>query len=87
MKDKEAIDVANKVFESVFRRKCSYQLEEILTKFAFDVKLPQKVLDSTTGEETWAASINPTKFITQKNTENFNNRQRLDAKEKRNKQS
>lgn len=72
MDKKEAMNVANKVFENVFRQKCSYTLEEILNEFAFDLKLPQKVLDSTTGEETWASSINPTKFITQKNSENFN---------------
>ncbi len=73
MNKKEAMVIANKVFENIFRQKCPYHLEEILTEFAFDIKLPQKVIDSTTGEETWASSINPTKFITQKNSENFNN--------------
>lgn len=72
MHEKEAINVVNKVFENVFRQKNCYSLEEILAEFAFDVKLPQRVIDSTTGEETWASSINPTKFITQKNSENFN---------------
>ena len=72
MNNKEALNVANKIFEQIFRQKNPYNLEEILTKFAFDIKLPQKVIDSTTGEETWASSINPTKFITQKNSENFN---------------
>lgn len=73
MNNKEAMMVANKVFENIFRKKCPYNLEEILNEFAFDIKLPQKVIDSTTGEETWASSINPTKFITQRNSENFNN--------------
>lgn len=72
MNHKQAIETANKVFMSIFGQKNSYNLEEILTEFAFDIKLPQKVMDSTTGEETWATSINPTKFITQKNMENFN---------------
>lgn len=63
---------ANKVFMSIFGQKNAYNLEEILTEFAFDIKLPQKVIDTITGEETWAISINPTKFITQKNMENFN---------------
>lgn len=72
MDKKEAMNVANKVFQGVFGQKCSYTLEELLNEFAFDIKLPQKVLDSTTGEETWASSVNPTKFITQKNSENFN---------------
>lgn len=57
---------------SIFGQKNAYNLEEILTEFAFDIKLPQKVIDTITGEETWAISINPTKFITQKNMENFN---------------
>lgn len=72
MNKKEAIETANKVFISVFEKKCPYDLEEILAEYAFDIKLPQKILDSTTGEETWSSSINPTKFITQKNMENFN---------------
>ncbi len=73
MKTKEAMLVTNKIFLAIFGEKCSYNLEELLTEFAFDIKLPQKVIDSTTGETTWASSINPTKFITQKNSENFNN--------------
>lgn len=72
MDNKQAMQTANKVFMSIFGQKNSYDLAEILTEFAFDIKLPQKVIDSTTGEETWAISINPTKFITQKNMENFN---------------
>ena len=72
MKDKETLETVNKVFVSIFGQKSPYNLEEILTEFAFDIKLPQKVIDSTTGEETWATSVNPTKFITQNNMENFN---------------
>lgn len=73
MNNKQAMETANKIFVSIFGQKSPYNLEEILTEFAFDIKLPQKVVDSTTGEETWATSVNPTKFITQKNMENFNN--------------
>lgn len=58
----------NKVFQNVFDQPCPYSLDEILSKFAFDIKLPQKVTDSTTGETTWATSINPAKFITEKNS-------------------
>ncbi len=72
MNDKQAMETVNKVFVSIFGQKSPYNLEEILTEFAFDIKLPQKVIDSTTGEETWATSVNPTKFITQNNMENFN---------------
>ncbi len=67
MNKKQAMEVANKIFVNIFGEKSPYTLEEILTEIAFDVKLPQKVMDSTTGEETWASSINPSKYITQKN--------------------
>ncbi len=73
MNNKQTLEVANKIFEAIFAEKCPFDLDEILTQFAFDIRLLQKVIDSTTGEETWASSINPTKFITQKNQENFNN--------------
>lgn len=72
MNKKQAMEVANKIFVNIFGEKSPYTLEEILTEIAFDVKLPQKVMDSTTGEETWASSINPSKYITQKNSQNFN---------------
>lgn len=69
MKDKEALEKANKIFENIFDKDNPYTLDELLSKFAFDIKLPQKVLDSLTSKETWAESINPTKFITQENME------------------
>lgn len=69
MKDKEALEVIDKIFLNIFNKKNKYSIEEILTKFAFDIKLPQKVFDSLTSKETWAESVNPTKFITQKNME------------------
>lgn len=69
MKDKETLEKVNLIFKNIFNRKNPYSLEEILSKFAFDIKLPQKVLDSLISKETWAESINPTKFITQDNME------------------
>ena len=69
MDKKEAKLIADKIFISIFEKKNPFTMEEILSKFAFDIKLPGKVLDSLTGEETWAESINPTRFITQKNME------------------
>lgn len=69
MKDKEALEKANKIFENIFDKDNPYTLDELLSKFAFDIKLPQKVLDSLTSKETWTESINPTKFITQENME------------------
>lgn len=69
MNNKEALEKANKIFANIFGRKNPYTLEELLSKFAFDIKLPQKVMDSLTSKETWAESVNPSKFITQKNME------------------
>ena len=69
MKDKEALEKIDKIFENIFEQKNPYTLDELLSKFAFDIKLPQKVIDSLTTKETWAESINPSKFITQNNME------------------
>jgi len=71
MNDKEALEKANKIFINIFGKKNPYNLEELLSKFAFDIKLPQKVLDALTNKETWAESINPSKFITQNNMEAY----------------
>ena len=60
--------VIDKIFSNVFDCKNPFTIEEILEKFAFDIKLPQQVNDSLTGENTWATSVNPTKYITEKNT-------------------
>lgn len=73
MNDKQAIETVNKIFVNIFGKNNIFSLEEILAKFAFDIKLPQKVLDSLTSKETWAESINPTKFITQSNMYLFEN--------------
>ncbi len=71
MTDKEALEKANKIFINIFGQKNPYTLDELLSKFAFDIKLPQKVIDSLTSKETWAESINPSKFITQENMEAY----------------
>lgn len=69
MNDSLALEIINKIFKSVFDEDNKYNLEEILEKFAFDIKLPKKVNDSTTNEETWADSINNGRFITNNNME------------------
>lgn len=69
MNNKEALEKANKIFVNIFGKKNPFSLDEILSKFAFDIKLPQKVYDSMTSKETWAESVNPSKFITQSNME------------------
>ena len=52
---KETMEVVNKTFMAIFGQTSSYTLEEVLSEFAFDVRLPQRVIDSVTGEETWAS--------------------------------
>ncbi len=69
MNDKKALEIVNKIFNNVFNKDNKFTLDEILEKFAFDVKLPKKVYDSVTNEETWADSINSGKYITLKNME------------------
>lgn len=67
MTKKEAQETLNKIMSQITGYENPYSLEDFLKKFAFDVKLPLAVNDSTTGEETWALSPNPTKFITIEN--------------------
>ncbi len=67
MNDSKALEIVNKIFKSVFDRENNYTLEELLEHFAFDVKLPKMVHDSTTNEVTWADAINSGRFITNKN--------------------
>ena len=71
MDKKQTILEANKIFKTIFGKECPYNLGEILNKFAFDVKLPQKVHDSTTDEITWTQSINSSRFIKQDNMEAY----------------
>jgi len=67
MTDVQAKEVLDKIVGQIFGYKNPFTLEQFAQKHAFDVRLPNLVNDSTTGEETWAQSINPTKFITVEN--------------------
>lgn len=63
------LTIINTIFKNVFNKENEFNMEEIYEKFAFDIKLPQKVCDSITSEETWATSINSNKYMTLANTE------------------
>lgn len=67
MNDTIALNIVDKIFNNVFDEANKYSLDDLLEKFAFDVKLPKQVNDSTTNEITWADSINSGKFITNNN--------------------
>lgn len=73
MSDKQALDIINKIFKNVFNQENTFTLVQLLEKFAFDIKLPKQVNDSTTKEITWADSIHSGKFITLKNMEKRDN--------------
>lgn len=73
MNDEIALAVVQKIMVSIFGNCHDISLDDILNKYAFDIKLPEQVIDSTTGEVTWAASINPTKYITEANMEKIDN--------------
>lgn len=72
MNDKYALEIIDKIFKTIFKLNNKLSLDEILSKFAFDVKLPKKVYDTTTNEITWADSINSGKYITLNNSNKFN---------------
>lgn len=69
MNGKIALEIVNKIFENVLGVKCPFTIGEVLEKFAFDIKLPKKVYDTTTNQETWADSISSGKYITLENME------------------
>ena len=58
MNEEEARDLALKIILGVMKKKSEESLDVIFQKYAFDVKLPYQVKDTTTGEITWADSIN-----------------------------
>lgn len=65
--------ILDKVIGQIFGYKNPYTLEQFRQKYAFDVRLPIMVNDSTTGEQTWSQSPNPTKFITLENSRKQSN--------------
>lgn len=62
--------ILDKIVGQVFGYQNPLTLEQAMQKFAFDVRLPQQVYDSTDNSPTWAASTNPTRFITMDNARN-----------------
>jgi hypothetical protein len=64
----KAKEIVDKIVGQVFGYQNPLSLDQVLAKFAFDVRLPQQVYDNTNNQPTWASSANPTKFITFENT-------------------
>lgn len=80
MDAKAAQALLDKVIGQIFGYKNPLSLEQFQAKYAFDVRLPIQVTDSTTGQATWTQSPNPTKFIT---TQNAWDRQDWDQRPKK----
>ena len=67
MNDKQIKQILDEIFIEIFEQKCLLNIEQILSEFAFDIRLPNKVIDAVDGKETWASSINSNKYISQNN--------------------
>ena len=68
MTPQEAQKVLDKIIGQITGFNNQYSLEDFMQKFAFDIRLPMIAHDSFTGEQTWAQSLNPTKFVTMQNS-------------------
>src|SRR5437660_3527840 len=67
MNPRTAQSILDKIIGQVFGYKNPLSLEQFMQKYAFDIRLPQQVFDSTTNEPTWTQAMNPARFITIKN--------------------
>lgn len=65
-------ELLDKICANVFGYKNPFTPDEFMQKFGFDIRLPQRVNDSTDGSPTWAQSTNPTKYITVENARKRN---------------
>lgn len=63
----QAKKILDKIVEQVFGYQNPLSLENFIAKFAFDIRLPQKVTDAVDSKPTWAQSTNPTKFMRMSN--------------------
>lgn len=67
MTHREAKELLDRIVGQVFGFQNPLSLEEFMQKFAFDIRLPQPVIDATDGKTTWGQSTNPTRFVSMKN--------------------
>lgn len=69
MNDEKALMIVDKIFENIFGIKNNKTLDELLEQYAFDIKLPQLVHDSDTGEPTWTQLVHYNRYMTTPNME------------------
>lgn len=67
MNTQDAKVVLDRIFGDVFGYKNPMTMEQFMLRFTYDLRLPQKVFDSSDGTPTWALLISSTKFITSEN--------------------
>ena len=58
-----AKELLDKIVGQIFGYQNPLTLDQAMTKFAFDVRLPQEVFDASTGQPTWVASMNQSRFV------------------------
>jgi hypothetical protein len=63
MNDPAAQAILDKVMGQITGYQNPYSVADFQTKFAFDIKLPQKVTDAMDGSDTWAMAVLPSKYI------------------------
>ena len=71
MSREDVLVVINKIFNAVFLVDNKDSIDDIYKKYAFDIKLPRKVYDKFSNEETYTDFDNATNFITKDNMENL----------------
>lgn len=67
MNEKLASEIACKILKNVLGINCNMSLAKIEQKFAFDLGLPNRFRDETSGETAWSIVNGAKKYITQEN--------------------
>lgn len=64
MDEAEAKELVDKIMGQVFGFQNPLTLDQVMQKFAFDIRLPQQVFDMVSNQPTWAQSTGAPKFMT-----------------------
>ena len=64
MNETTAKTLLDTIVGQIFGYKNPLTLDQAMTKFAFDVRLPQEVFDASTGQPTWVASMSQNRYLT-----------------------
>lgn len=65
MNEQQAKQILDKIIAEIFGVENPMSLHDFQQKYAFDINLPKETNSSVSGQQTWAGSINPARFITQ----------------------